>query len=480
MTQLTHITVESALLGPDYEQSGPVTLRIADGLIDSIDIARDAPRLLAIPALADAHNHARPLSTTSFGAGMKPLETWLPRLAVMPSADPYTAAAAAFARSLAGGCTSVMVHLTRPSGRVSIAEEAREIARAAHDTGVSIGLAIAMRDRNPLIYGDHAALLSGLDSETRQLIENTWLRALPSVAQQLAWIDEAAAAVAGMPGHVDVQYGPTGVQWCTEELLQAVASASRANGRRVHMHLLETRPQRHWADSTYPDGIVSMLDQVGLLSTRLTLAHCVWADDHELGLIASSGARIAVNASSNLHLASGIARVQAMRDAGVPVALGLDGCALDEDDDALRELRLFRLLNGGQGFDVPGLSLPDALHCATVAGRAGLGLGQGGVLAVGMPADILVLDLAAMDWDALMPVPWLHYLFTRAGKAHIRQAFSRGRLVLDDGVPVGVDIQQLHTALRSDYRDHLGAMDPLIEAWPVIEAAMAAHYRGCC
>lgn len=480
MTNPTQLTVESALLGPDYTQSGPVTLDIINGVITNITEAVNAPALLAIPALADAHNHARPLSTTSFGGGLKPLETWLPRLAVMPSADPYTCAAAAFARSLSGGCTSVMVHLTRPSGRVSIGEEAQEIARAANDVGVSIGLAISLRDRNPLIYGDHSELLIGLDSTVRQLVSDTWLKPLPTVSEQIDWVDEAADAVAGIPGHIDIQYGPTGVQWCTDELLCAVANASKTNGRRVHMHLLETRPQRLWADQTYPKGIVNLLKDIGLLTDRLTLAHCVWADDAELATIAASGARIVVNASSNLHLSSGIARVQAMRDAGISVAMGLDGCALDEDDDALRELRLFRLLNGGQGFDIHGLSPCDALQCAAVTGRAGLGLAPGGVLDVGMPADVLLLDLAAMDWDNLMSVPWIHYLFTRGCKEHIRQIYSKGQLVFDNGLPVGVDLQLLHARLRSDYRDALTAMQPLINGWPAIEESIDKHFRGCC
>jgi cytosine/adenosine deaminase-related metal-dependent hydrolase len=373
-----------------------------------------------------------------------------------------------------------MVHLTRPSGLMSIADEAREIARAAHDVGVSIGLAIAMRDRNPLVYGDHTSLLSSLESQTRELVEEAWLAPLPSVSTQLNWVNEAARAVEDMPGHVDVQYGPTGVQWCTELLLRSIAEESARTGRRVHMHLLETRPQRAWADQTYPFGIVGMLDDIGLLSDRLTLAHCVWANDDELATLGKSGSRIAVNASSNLHLSSGIARVHWMREAGIPVAMGLDGCALDEDDDALRELRLFRLLNGGQGFDVPGITVHDALRCATVTGRAGLGLPSGGVLAPGMPADLLVLDLADIDWDAVMPVPVVQYLFARASKAHIRQAYSRGRLVMEDGMPTGVDLDALHTELRSAYRSGLTAKQSLIARWPEIDRALVDHYRGCC
>jgi|TARA_B110000503_G_scaffold142860_1_gene241310 cytosine/adenosine deaminase-related metal-dependent hydrolase len=484
MQEITTIAVENALVGEDYALSGPSEIILSGGRIAAIRPLQslpDGPRLLAIPALADAHNHARPLSSTSFGCGDKPLETWLLQLAVMPSVDAYSAAAASFARSLRGGVTSVMVHLTRPMGLMSLPDEAREIARAAHDVGVSIGFAIAMRDRNPLVYGDHAMVLEGLDAADRALVQQIWLAQLPSIETQMALVDAVASAVSDLPGHIDVQYGPTGVQWCTDAFLEAIAKASAQTGRRVHMHLLETKPQRVWADGAYPDGIVARLNEIGLLSSRLTLAHCVWARPDELAQIGREGARIAVNASSNLHLHSGIASVPEMMAQGVSVAMGLDGCAFDEDDDALRELRLFHLLNHGPGFDDDGgLTRQTALHAACVTGRAGLGLGTGGVLAKGMPADIVLLDLNALDRDAVMPVDPRDYIFARAAQTHIVAAYANGRKVLAHGTVLGVDLPALETQLRTAYRVGLSEKAQIKAHWPKIEAAIATFYQGCC
>ena len=123
-------------------------------------------------------------------------------------------------------------------------------------------------------------------------------------------------------------------------LSERIAQASADTGRQVHMHLLETRYQREWADHAFPQGIVAYLRDIGLLGPRLTLAHCTWARPEELALIAESGACIAVNTGSNLGIRSGIAPLAQMLAAGCRVAMGLDGLALDEDDDALRELRL--------------------------------------------------------------------------------------------------------------------------------------------
>ena len=487
MPSTTSITVEAALVGEEYELAGPLDIILSDGFIKElipVDKVPSNKRLLAMPSLADAHNHARPLSTSSFGCAGKPLETWLPNLALMPSVDAYTAAAASFARSLGGGATSVMVHLTRPMGLLSLPDEAREIARAADDVGVSIGFAIGMRDRNPLVYGDHENLLQGFDTDQRLIVEQNWLKSAPAVADQISLVDAVAEAVADMPGHIDVQYGPNGAQWCSDELLVAIAEASTRHNRRVHMHLLETSPQRRWADSAFPEGLVSHLDKLGLLTPRLTLAHCVWARPAELRTIAERGCRIAVNASSNLHLHSGVAAVPEMIKAGVDVAMGLDGCALDEDDDGLRELRLFYLLNCARGYESGGLTIPSALRAACASGRKSLGLDDGGVLEPGMPADLLLLDLNSLDRDALMTVDARDFLIARATKSHIVNAFARGRQVMGEGQVTGVDLQQLELELRASYRVGLESKADLLKVWPALEDSIseyyASHFRGCC
>lgn len=479
---MTELHIHNALAGSDYTPTGPVVISITEGRIAAITPAPapDGPPRLALPALVDAHNHARPLSSTSFGCGGKPLELWLPQLAAMPAVDAYTAAAASFARSLRGGTTAVMVHLTRAMGFKPLPEEAQDIARAARDVGISIGFAIALRDRNPLVYGDHEAVLARLPEATAKLARDTWLRPLPPIAAQLALVDQVAEAVAGTGGHIDVQYGPTGVQWCSDDMLAAISDASARTGRRVHMHLLETKPQRDWVDKAYPGGMVSHLADIGMLSPRLTLAHCVWARPDELALIARHGARIAVNSSSNLHLYSGRAPVATMLAAGVDVAVGLDGCALDEDDDALREVRLFHLLNRAPGFEDGGTTPARALRAACRTGRAGLGLGDGGVLAPGMSADIMLLDLAGLDRDALLPVDPRDLLFARGTQAHIAELWSQGRQVLADGQVLGIDQPGTEAALRKAYRAALPGTAALREVWPEIEAGIAAHYKGCC
>lgn len=489
MSTSLNFEVHDVLAGPDYAPAGPSELVIEDGRIARISSLPQPPdggrkRVLAMPALVNAHDHARPLSSTSFGGAGRPLETWLPRLAMMPAVDPYVAAVAAFGRAARGGCAGVMVHLTRPMGLMPLAEEAVLIAQAADEVGIAIGLAISMRDTHPLVYGDHAPVLEALPAETRAVVEATWLRPPPPIAAQLAAVDEVAAAVAGhCPGaRVDVQYGPTGVQWCSRPLLEAIARGSAGTGRRVHMHFLETALQREWADQHFPDGIADYLATIGLLSPRLTLAHGTWSRPDEIARIADAGARIAVNPSSNLHLYSGIAPALDMQRAGVDVALGLDGCTLDEDDDGLREMRLFRLLNAGHGF-AGGLSGTQVLKAVCDTGRQAVGMEPGGRIEVGGPADILLLDLDALDRDAIMQVDPRDYIFTRATAGHIEGLIAGGREIVRGGRLLTVDLDGVHEDLRNQYRSRMDKVGPVARAWDELEPALVAfnrEFQGCC
>lgn len=241
------------LTGPDAAAGGPHIIRIDGDRIAAVEAA-SAPsrRLLALPALTNAHDHARVTSTTAYGGAFKPLETWIPYLALLPSVDPYLAAAVSLSRSALGGAGAVMVHYTRIQGLTDLPTEVAEVARAAGDVGLRVGFAVTMRNRNPLVYGPSEPILAALSDQAREEVSRRFLRAPLPVNEQIALIDAVAAAAANPM--FDVQYGPQAVQWCSHELLEAIARASERTGRRIHMHLLETRTQRAWLDANYPGG----------------------------------------------------------------------------------------------------------------------------------------------------------------------------------------------------------------------------------
>jgi 5-methylthioadenosine/S-adenosylhomocysteine deaminase len=490
-----------ALPHPGTEPSrGPTQVRWDAGRITAVaplPVWPAGPRRLLMPALTNAHDHARTFRSSTLGTVDLPLEGWLPFLGVLPGADPYLCAATSFARSVRRGVTTLMVHYTRVQGGQPYLDEALAVARAARDVGVQIGFAVALRDRHGLAYGDDATVLAALRPGIREPVARRLSAPAVPPAEHLARVHDLVAALQSADGgtlapHVTVQYGPNGVQWCSTALLQAVAEASATHQRPVHMHLLETRYQREWADHALPQGIVPFLDSLGLLSPRLTLAHCAWARPDELALLAERGVTIAVNTSSNLGLKSGIAPVPDMLRAGCRVAMGLDGMALDEDDDALREMRLAYALHRGWGYDTT-MTRAQLWDFAAVHGRRSV-LGQaddgGGVLRPGAAADLLVLDAEALDDDAeLLPdVDPLDLVLARAQGGHIDEVLCGGRPVVQQGRVLGIDEPACVAELTAQVRSRLQAESAWGDWRQTVQALaedLGPFYRrgigpGCC
>jgi cytosine/adenosine deaminase-related metal-dependent hydrolase len=475
------IRANALFAGPDRGTLENVVLRHDNGVITSIEPSAGPPqarRSFVIPAFVNAHDHARP-TASSFGAVNMPLESWIIRSAFGTPPDPYLAAASALARSARAGCAAMMIHYTRPSGTMTLIEEARAIARAADDVGLRIAFALAVRDQNPIVYGDSGPVLSGLSAEDRKTVEEMFVKPAMSPRAYIELTEAIASEIAGPK--IDVQFGPAGVQWCSRPLLEAIAENSALTGRRIHMHLLETVYQRAYADQHFPGGVVTYLRDIGLLSNRLTLAHCIHARPDELEIIAASGARIVTNFSSNLHLHSGLAPIAAAHQCGCAIAVGVDGLALDEDDDVIREMRLVQMAHGGLGFKRT-WTRPEFFSLAIRNGRAATGAPGTGALAAGAPADFVMIDLDRLDRDRIMPVDPLELLFARGNASLVRDVVVDGRTIVRDGKPTGVDLPAIEQELRGMYRAGVKQFGGLERAWGPLAGALSHWFEeqlGC-
>lgn len=469
---------------------------LEDGRIAALSVVQRPPtasRRLVLPALANAHDHARTFRSATLGSYGKPLETWLPYLGVTPAADPYLGAVTSFARSARRGVSHLMVHYTRVQGGMPYVDEVDAVARAARDVGINIGFAVSIRDQQGIAYCADSTVLSAVRADIRDEVAQRLSAPATTPAEQLARVEEIAQMLAAgnYGSHVTLQYGPNGVQWCSRPLLEAIAQASADTGRPIHMHLLETKYQRAWMDAQYPQGVVAYLDEIGLLSPRLTLAHCVWARPDELALLAERGVTIAVNTSSNLGIRSGIAPVPEMLRQGCRVAMGMDGLALDEDDDALREMRLAFSLHRGWGYDEQ-MSRAQLWQFAARNGRqsvAGVQASIGARIAVGEPADLLVLDWDAVDDDALFPdIDPFELLLARAHGGHIQEVYIGGRQIVAAGKVVTVDEEGARAELIAQVRSSL-QNNPAAARWREVLDVLSEDlgpfyskgvYLGCC
>jgi cytosine/adenosine deaminase-related metal-dependent hydrolase len=115
---MSALTVNAAWLLPNATDPAvaDVAIGISEGRIAAIDPSTVKGGGLALPALANAHDHARFTRLSQSGSFDVPLEAWLPYLTLMPSVDPWLASVVSFARSARGGTGAIMAHYTRVQG----------------------------------------------------------------------------------------------------------------------------------------------------------------------------------------------------------------------------------------------------------------------------------------------------------------------------------------------------------------------------
>lgn len=158
----------------------------------------------------------------------------------------------------------------------------------------------------------------------------------------------------------------------TAELLTQAAELARSRGVRLHTHLCETLDEEDYCREHFAMTPVDYMESLGWVGPDVWFAHAVHLDDAAIGTLARTGTGAAHCPSSNARLGAGIARVRDLRDAGVPVGLGVDGAASNEASSMLEEVRhaaLFARARGGPRE----LSVRDALRLGTTGGAAVLG-----------------------------------------------------------------------------------------------------------
>lgn len=391
-----------------------------------------------MPAPINAHDHGYGIRTLDFGALDDALEPWIPHMRLRPRTDPYLEALVGFARLARQGVGATMhCHNSLNAGR--LVEEAQEVCRAAGDVGIRLGLSCPLLDFDPWAYdGGPKRLRAHMTPGEWKQVEATMPSYRP-IEQQIASVQTIAETCSSEM--VSVQLGPIGPQWCSDQLLKAIAILSLETGLRIHMHLLESPRQRRWLDQRFPQGVLTFLDEIGFLSPRLSVAHGVQLLPAEYRLMAERGVQLVSNPSANLRLRSGVAPVAEARRAGLAVAVGLDGTGLDDDQDWWRELRLFHLLHDGPGLE-PELTSQDTLDRVFVAARSVLGLSGEG--------DTVELDGAALTADAMFDdLDPATVILTRATGRHVVSMSVAGQSVIENGALVRVDYEAARRELRN-------------------------------
>ena len=249
-------------------------------------------------------------------------------------------------------------------------------------------------------------------------------------------------------GRLGYAYCPRFILSCSEELLRGCADAAARDGALVHTHAAEQEEERKAVRDLLGDDDVALLARFGITGERAVLAHGVQLTRREMGALATANTRIVHCPSSNLKLGSGIAKVHALREAGVVVGLGADGAPCNNNLDGFAEMRLAALLSKVSAGTTT-LPARDVLSMATLDGARVMGLERSiGSLEVGKRADVIVV---AMDGLHVAPAldPMSALVYASHGR-DVRHVLVDGRAVVKDGVLLTLDAPRIAARAREE------------------------------
>jgi 5-methylthioadenosine/S-adenosylhomocysteine deaminase len=210
----------------------------------------------------------------------------------------------------------------------------------------------------------------------------------------------------------------------------------------LHIHLHETRDEIEQSLARHGARPLARLQKFGLVDANLIAVHAVQLTPQEAASLGAAGAHVAHCPSSNLKLASGIAKPADLLKAGINVGLGTDGAASNNRLDLFTEMRLAALLAKGESGDPTVLPAHTVLEMATVRAARALGIeDRVGSLAPGKCADMTAVDLNALELQPCYD-PLSHLVYA-AGREHVTHVWVDGELLVEDGRLTRLDTGEL-------------------------------------
>ncbi|HZD42752.1 MAG TPA: amidohydrolase, partial [Methanomicrobiales archaeon] len=363
---ITRVSLHGRIVDIAIDDSG----RIADigenlkrEYAGSADFIIDGEENLAYPGFANTHTHAAMTLLRGYADDL-PLQTWLtekiwPLEAHLTADDVYWGTRLACLEMIKSGTTAF-------NDMYFFMEDA---ARAVDECGMKAMLA----------YG----FIDLFDEEKRE----REIRATESLVRNLKSMNNPRIRAA---------VGPHAVYTVSSEGLTYLSDFAREQGIGIHVHLSET--EKEVQDSLREFGVrpPERLDACGILTPRTVAAHCNWLSRAECALLAERRVNVAMNPVSNMKLAVNRAPpYHWLRELRVPVTLGTDGAASNNNLDLLEEMKFAALMQKFYWNHETLLPADEAVEMATSAGTRALGFGSGR-LERGEAADIVLIRRSAV------------------------------------------------------------------------------------
>jgi cytosine/adenosine deaminase-related metal-dependent hydrolase len=383
---------------------------------------------LVTPGLVNTHHHLYQTLTRT-RAQQADLFTWLrelyPLWGRIDAEAEYAAARTGLAELALSGCSTVFDHhYVFPPGRAGLVEAEIQAAR-------ELGLRI-VASRGSMDLGESQG---GLPPD--ELVEDA--DAVLAESEGLAALHEE-----GPGAWTQIAVAPCSPFSVTKRLMTESADLARRLGLRLHTHLAETVEEEDYCRATFGCRPLEYLEQVGWLAADVWCAHCVHLRSEDVAALGAAGAGVAHCPTSNMRLGAGIAPVQEMLAAQVPVGLGVDGSASNERGDLLLETKQALLAARARG-GPDALTARDALRLATRGGAAVLGRGDLGSLEPRKCADLAVWRTDVLPFaGADDPVAAL----VLSAPHRVDRLYVGGEEAVRDGVLVRADEREIAAEQR--------------------------------
>ncbi|XMB67121.1 5'-deoxyadenosine deaminase [Mycoplasmatota bacterium zrk1] len=378
----------------------------------------DATNKVVIPGLIQAHIHLTQTLFRGQGDDME-LMPWL-RERIWPLEGSHTAesnyvsAKLGIAELIMGGTTSIIDMAT--------VNHTEKIMEAIDETGFRAVVGKCMMD-----FGNADERLM---EETRSSIDE-------SVRLLEKWHGAAN-------GRITYAFAPRFVVSCSEELLLEVKDLAKKYDVMIHTHASENQGECEIVESMHGMRNLEYLHHIGLTGEKLVLAHCIWIDDNEMKIIADTGTKVVHCPSSNLKLASGIAKIPELLEMGANVSIGADGAPCTNNLDMFTEMRSASLIQKARLLSPTIMPAHTVFELATIGGaKAMCKENELGSLEVGKLADVVIVDTNNIHSSPTRDVDVIANLVYNTRASNVQTTIIDGKIVMLDRKLLTIDEEEL-------------------------------------
>lgn len=333
------------------------------------------------------------------------------------------------------------------------------------------------------LYDAVPGLRDALPEALRQRIDGM---SLPAWQMTVEAMRGALAGWRWAAKDIHAAVAPTIPHHCSDAFLCGCRDLAREYGVGLHSHLGESKVQALTGMHRYGKTLLAHMDALGLVGPGFTAAHGIWLDDDDLKRLRDAGATVVHNPGSNMKLGNGMFRFRQARDLGVTIGIGTDGSSSSDHQNMYEAMRMASLLSKVQGPDPRGwASVEEVYEAATTGSAKALGFNDIGAIAPGMKADIVFLDLGAINW---IPHRWsVNQMVHVEDGSSLRHVMIGGRFVVKDRQLLTIDLAKLAVeaeaamerleALNAERKGLFEQLAPVVASFCPAFAAQPYHLR---